>query len=86
MRARGDPLWLYRSKNVAALAFLLLAVCGSAPPCLGLDNGLGRTPVLAYSTWNYFNTAVNETLVQQLADALVATGLRDLGYQTLNVR
>ena len=26
-----------------------------------LDNGLGLTPRLAYSTWNYFGTGATET-------------------------
>jgi hypothetical protein len=50
-----------------------------------LDNGLGLTPALAYSTWNRFFNDINETLVQQLADALVSTGLRDAGVEYINI-
>lgn len=53
---------------------------------LALDNGVGATPPLGFSTWNYFLTAVNATLVKQLADAMAATGLRAAGYEYLNVR
>eukprot|EP00038_Savillea_parva_P010865 m.193374 g.193374 ORF g.193374 m.193374 type:complete len:481 (-) comp18907_c0_seq1:27-1469(-) len=56
-----------------------------SPHTDALDNGLGLTPPLAYSTWNYFNTDINSTLVIQLADALVSTGLRDAGFTTLNL-
>ena len=50
-----------------------------------MDNGLAGTPPLAYSTWNFFNDNVNDTLVRQLADALVDTGLADLGFRQLNI-
>ena len=53
-----------------AASFAALAVRAT----LALDNGLGSTPPLAYSTWNYFNDAINDTLVRELADALVSTG------------
>lgn len=85
-QALSDNTWAmagYRLPHVASLLSLWL-VCGT-PMAHGLDNGLGQTPILAYSTWNYFNNAVNETLVRQLADALVSTGLRDLGFASLNI-
>jgi alpha-galactosidase len=75
-----------------------LAIMGCAPAKLlplvfllsflsarALDNGLAQTPPMAYSTWNFFNDNVNETLIQQLADALVETGLADLGYNSMNI-
>jgi alpha-galactosidase len=52
---------------------------------LALDNGLGATPPLAYSTWNFFQTDINETLIHQLADGLVSTGLAASGYRSLNI-
>ena len=38
-----------------------------------------------YSTWNYFNDAINDTLIRELGDALVSTGLAAVGYRTLNI-
>ena len=35
-----------------------------------LDNGLGLTPRLAYSTWNFFGTSATETDVRNTAAAL----------------
>lgn len=63
-----------------AIVFLALTL-----PIVALDNGLGQVPPLAYSTWNYFNDDVNETLIMQLADGLKRTGLYDLGYATINI-
>ena len=46
-----------------------------------LDNGVGRTPPMGWNSWNTFGCNINETLIRQMADAMVSTGMRDLGYQ-----
>lgn len=54
-------------------------------PTRSLDNGLGRTPPMGWNSWNHFHCGIHEDLIQDMADALVSTGLRDLGYQYLNL-
>ena len=48
---------------------------------LGLDNGLGRTPAMGWNSWNLYECKINETIVKNIADSLVSTGLRVLGYK-----
>ena len=50
-----------------------------------LDNGLGLTPPMGWNSWNHFRCDINETLIRNVADALVSTGLKDLGYEYLNL-
>ncbi|SBT66005.1 alpha-galactosidase [Micromonospora sediminicola] len=50
-------------------------------PARALDNGVARTPPMGWNTWNTFGCNINETLIRQTADAIVANGLRDLGYR-----
>jgi alpha-galactosidase len=59
------------------------AVAAIAPgtPAQALDNGVARTPPMGWNTWNTFGCNINETLIRQMADAIVSTGMRDLGYQ-----
>jgi hypothetical protein len=45
----------------AALTLGLLAIGTAA-----LDNGRGRTPVMAYSTWNMFNKDISDKLIREL--------------------
>ncbi|HEV8150969.1 MAG TPA: glycoside hydrolase family 27 protein [Gemmatimonadales bacterium] len=45
------------------------------------DNGLARTPPMGWNSWNHFGCDVSSALIQQTADAMVATGMRDAGYQ-----
>ena len=46
---------------------------------VALDNGVAELPRMGWSSWNYYGDTINETLIRAQADALVATGLRDLG-------
>ena len=57
---KSVALLRYRGQALLA-ALLLLMLLLAVPPAAPLDNGLGLVPPLAYSTWNYFNDAVNDT-------------------------
>ena len=52
---------------------------------LALNNGLGLTPQMGWSTWNYFGCGINEEIIKSAADSLVESGLRDLGYVYVNI-
>ena len=36
---------------------------------------------MGWNSWNKFQCDINEDMIREMADALVATGLRDAGYQ-----
>jgi alpha-galactosidase len=44
-------------------------------------NGLALTPPMGWNSWNKFACDVNEKVVRDTADAIVASGMRDAGYQ-----
>jgi alpha-galactosidase len=48
-------------------------------------NGLARTPPMGFSTWNHFETAIDDPTIRGVADALVSTGMRDAGYVYVNI-
>ena len=52
---------------------------------LGAPSPSARTPQMGWNSWNKFGCNVNETLIQQTADAMVSTGLAKLGYEYVNV-
>ncbi|KAK9682682.1 hypothetical protein RND81_10G089000 [Saponaria officinalis] len=52
---------------------------------LQLSNGLAQTPQMGWNSWNFFACDINESLIKQTADALVSTGLADLGYNYVNI-
>lgn len=52
---------------------------------LALENGLARTPPMGWNSWNHFGGNINETIVREIADAMVSSGMRDAGYVYVNI-
>ncbi|KAK7382884.1 hypothetical protein VNO80_02034 [Phaseolus coccineus] len=50
-----------------------------------LNNGLGATPPMGWNSWNHFHEHINETIIREAADALVSSGLSELGYTYVNI-
>jgi alpha-galactosidase len=81
-----------RTNLRAALVAALLTVAGaaavqlsSAAPASALDNGLAKTPPMGWNDWNAFGCNVSAALVEQTAQAIVSSGLRDAGYSYVNI-
>lgn len=77
-----------RAARVSALlvaVFLPLMLLGaSAPPPMPKPD-LAATPPMGWSSWNVFGCAINEQLIRQSADALVASGMAAAGYRYVDV-
>jgi alpha-galactosidase len=46
---------------------------------------LALTPPMGWNSWNHFACDVSEDLIRQTADAMVASGMKDAGYQYINI-
>jgi alpha-galactosidase len=46
---------------------------------------LALTPPMGWNSYNHFNCNISESLIRETADAMVASGMRDAGYQYLNI-
>jgi alpha-galactosidase len=79
LHATAHPATAY---ELAALRFPTYPL---PPPRAVPDNGLARTPPMGWSSWNKFGEGIDDKTVRQIADALVATGLRDAGYVYVNI-
>ena len=53
----------------------VLAIVSVPPQTYGLDNGLGLTPPLGWSSWNFFATGINEKVVLDIGKAMVSLHL-----------
>jgi len=50
-----------------------------------LDNGLGLTPPMGFNTWNHFGCNISEEIIKNAAHALIKAGLREKGYNYINL-
>jgi alpha-galactosidase len=79
-RTYPDTTCLWRAGGAVALLAL-----GLARPAAAWDNGLARTPPMGWNSWNSFQCNVSEELVKKTADAMVTSGMKDAGYQYVNI-
>ena len=46
---------------------------------------IGATPPMGWNSWNAFACNIDESRIKAAADALVSSGMKDVGYQYVNV-
>lgn len=62
-----------------SLIFAVLLWCFSVSA--QKDPNLALTPPMGWNSWNIYACEINEELVREVADAIVARGLKDAGYE-----
>ena len=72
-------------RHIAALVLVLLG-CGVAPRAFAQQppiawGHLALTPPMGWNSWNKFGCDVSQALIEEMADALVSSGMRDAGYR-----
>jgi alpha-galactosidase len=50
-----------------------------------LPGGLAATPPMGWNSWNAFGCDIDEQLIREMTDALVASGMAAAGYQYINI-
>lgn len=44
-----------------------------------------NAPIMGWSSWNHFHVNINEQMIREQADALVASGMYNVGYRFINI-
>ena len=70
------------AKDAKARAFEFTELPEMGAPIPGT---LAPTPPMGWSSWNKFDEHIDDATVRAMADAMVATGLRDAGYTYINI-
>ena len=70
---------------VVALLALSVAVVAGPTAAQAEDNGLGRTPVLGWSSWSFVRTNPTAAVIEAQADAMRSSGLGRVGYKYVNI-
>jgi alpha-galactosidase len=66
------------------IIFSMIIFLASQVFCQKFD-GLALTPPMGWNSWNKFGCNVSEKLIQETADAMVSSGMKDAGYQYINI-
>lgn len=75
--AKGKYNVTLKAKNALGTDTRQLTIC--------IGDELLLTPPMGWNSWNTFGRHLTEELVLQTADAMIANGMRDLGYQYINI-
>ena len=59
---------------------LALVLCFTATAFAQKWEGLAFTPPMGWNSWNSFHQHINEKVVRETAEAMIASGMRDAGY------
>ena len=73
--------YLAASLTIPLLGIALLAQGGAQPQGTPAWPLAAKTPPMGWNSWNKFGCNVSEQLVRETADAMVASGMKDAGYQ-----
>src|SRR3954453_3494542 len=71
-------------RKVVRRAALMLVVL-SAALASAQRAPIAATPPMGWNSWNHFNKSIDDATVRAQADAMVASGMRDAGYQYVNI-
>jgi len=71
--------------RILAIPVLLLTITASSATAQSTtvrpSDALAPTPPMGWNSWNKFACDVSEQLIRETADAMVASGMKDAGYQ-----
>jgi alpha-galactosidase len=71
--------------GLAATAVTTTAVVATASPATAVDDGLAALPPMGFNDWNSFGCDVDADLIERTADLFVSSGLKDAGYEYVNI-
>ena len=82
----------YEGQVVTGTAVRSTKEAAAPPPPLPLpplhdlpDNGLVRTPPMGWNSWNKFAGRITDADVRAMADAMVSSGMNNVGYVYINI-
>jgi len=77
---------ILKNINKTACKTALIALFAMATLATAWENGLARTPPMGWNSWNHFACeGIKEDLFKEMVDAMVSNGMKDVGYEYLNI-
>lgn len=72
---------LFKNKNMIKYLFSIVLILNVGFIQAQKFENLAQTPPMGWNSWNKFKCDVSETLIMETADAMVASGMKDAGYE-----
>lgn len=82
---KATAIWGILALIVSIAVTLVLYATLKVPVQEADDLRVGKLPFMGYNTWNAYWCNINETLILETADLMVSLGLRDVGYEYVNL-
>jgi alpha-galactosidase len=70
-----------RAWSVPTCGVVVVSVLAAA--ALAQETQLARTPPMGWNSWNHFGTSITDAIVRAQADAMISSGMKDVGYTYL---
>src|SRR5436190_8736143 len=70
---------------LGALLFLNAAALLTPSAVSQTSSSLAATPPMGWNSWNKFGCDVSDKLIREMADTVVSSGMKDAGYQFVNI-
>jgi len=71
----------FKAMILVGVSVVLMSAMGMFAQEKSPSSGLALTPPMGWNSWNKFACNVSEDLIKGAADAMVASGMKDAGYQ-----
>jgi len=80
-----SPIFTYinRLKSTMKKSLIVFILMNVSTVYAQKFEGLALTPPMGWNSWNTFAVKINEQLVKDIADQMVASGMKDAGYEYL---
>ncbi|TLM75239.1 glycoside hydrolase family 27 protein [Microbulbifer harenosus] len=72
-------------KTLLSSVLIALAALFSHAASAVKSPGLADTPPMGWNSWNHFDCEINEQIIRDTADAMVESGMKDAGYEYINI-
>lgn len=77
----GDPQSIQGCGDGVCAAWESCETCPTDCPC-GI---LAATPPMGWNSWNRYGCDIDEELIRETAEAMVSSGMKEAGYQYINI-
>jgi len=71
-------------QNLLQFICCIVLLSGSTAYAQKFDQ-VGKTPQMGWNSWNTFACNIDEKMIRDMADTLVSSGMKDAGYEYINI-